>query len=161
VRFEKHGAIQPGLNGGYGRVESFEMADGEDAAVLLCEGKQIGGLGCVRSDWLLDEQINAGSEQRRGSCMMRGGRYADGCRVKLDPTARPGFETGVDGGVDGDTPLLSERGGTRGLRLNDRGQPDGPTALLEIAIDAEMVAAEGSCAYNGDVYQGISHRRRR
>ena len=161
VGFEEHGAIQPRLNGGNGRVESFEMADGENAIVLLGEGEQIGGLGCVGCDGLLDEQIDAGGEQRRGSCMMCGGGNADGCRVKLDLTARPSFETGVDGGVDGDAPLLSERGGARGLRLNDRGQPDGATALLEIAIDAEMVAAEGSCAYNGDAYQGISHRQRR
>src|SRR5580704_1906952 len=99
VGFEEHGAIQPGLNRGNGGVESFEMADGEDAVVLLREGEQIGGLGCVGCDGLLDEHIDASREQRRSSCMMCGGGNADGCRVKLDLTARPGFETGVDGSV--------------------------------------------------------------
>ena len=83
-------------------------------SVLLREGEQIAGLGCVGGDGFLDEQIDAGDEQRRGNCVMRGGGDANGCGVKLDFAARPGFETGVDGGVDGDAPLFSERGGPRG-----------------------------------------------
>ena len=96
---------------GNGRVEAFKMADRENAVVRLREGEQIGGLGCVGGDGFLDEQIDAGDEQRRGDCMMRGGGDANGCRVKLDIATRSGFETGVDGGVDGNAPLFSERGG--------------------------------------------------
>jgi hypothetical protein len=76
----------------------------------------------------------------------------------MDFPAGTGFQAGVDGWVGGDVPLLSKGGGSGRFGLNDGGQPDGLGTLFEIAIDTEMVAAEGSCATDCDPENGIIHR---
>ena len=43
VRFEKHGPVEPVLDGAHGRVEAFEMANGQDAFVFFGESEEIGG----------------------------------------------------------------------------------------------------------------------
>jgi len=151
VRLEEHGAIQPGVNCGNGGVKALEVANGEYAVVLLGESEQISGLEGVRGDGLLDEKIDAGSEKGRGSLVMGRRGNANGCGVEVDFAARTGLEAGFDRGVDGSAPLFGERGGTRRFGLYDGGQPDGLASLLEVAVDAEMVTAEGSRAYDSDI----------
>ncbi len=81
MRLEEHGVIQERLNRGHSGIEALEMADGENAIVLLSESQQFGGLTGVCSDGLLDEEVDAGSEERCGRLMMGRRRDADGCRV--------------------------------------------------------------------------------
>src|SRR5271168_3633514 len=127
--------------------------------MLLCKGKQIVSLPGGCGDGLLNQEIDAGGEQGHSHSMMRRGGHADGCRVYTDFSAGAGVQAGANGRVDGDLPLLNQRGGVGRLRLNDGSQPDELGALFEIAIDTEMVAAEGSCATDGDAENGITHRR--
>jgi hypothetical protein len=67
------------------------------------------------------------------------------------------LEAGIDGRVDGNLPLLTKRGGPRRLRLNDGGQLDRMAALFEIAVNTEMIAAEGSGPTDSDVENVIRH----
>jgi hypothetical protein len=55
-----------------------------------------------------------------------------------------------DGGEAGDAEFLCGFGGGSGAAVDDGGELDGLAGLFELAIDAEMIAPEGSGSDNGD-----------
>ena len=70
-----------GQRGAEGRIESFDVADLEDAVALSGEfGELAGGLRCV-GDGLLDEEMLAALEQKFPNFVVGDGRRANRGRI--------------------------------------------------------------------------------
>ncbi len=78
VGLEEHGAVEGGEGGGDGGVEAFEMADGDDAGVLVGEGEDVVGLGEGGGEGFFDEDVEVGAEELSGDGGVVGGGDADG-----------------------------------------------------------------------------------
>ena len=141
--FEEHGLIERCEGCGDRRIETLEVADGNDATLRLRESQDVVCLGEIRGEGLFDEDVEAGEKKvLRHRGVMDGG-YADGC--------------GVEGQVGGEH--LSERRegwdvvgrgegrATLGDRFNERYQLNElRLSDFELAIDAKVIAPEGASA---------------
>lgn len=151
VRLEKHGATQQGQDGLYGRVEPFEMADGKDAIVFVGQGDQVVGFVESRGDGFFDQHMDVGLKQLGRDLVVAGGGGADagGVDVELAPRDRGQKR------LNGKEGCGRRRGccafGARRIGVNYRGEMDGVTGGLELAIDADVVAAERAGTANGDL----------
>ncbi len=171
VGLEEHGLVEGREGRGDGRVEAFQMADGDDAAVVSRQGDDVVGFGEGGGEGLFDEDVDAGGEQISGDAGVVDGGHADGCGVdgctvdrciRGHPThvaMRPRHEWATrhrrqefgDAGEGGDVILRGERVAARGVGLDEGGEVDEVrVGGLELTVDAQMVAAEGTGADDGD-----------
>ena len=63
----------------------------------------------------------------------------------------------IDAGEDGDAVFGFVVGGAGGIGLNDGCKGNAEASLLELAVDAEMIAAEGTGAYDGNFQDLLAH----
>lgn len=86
---------------------------------------------------------------------MHGG---NGDRCGMDWAA--GMEQVLHCGVNRDLEFCLQRCGQGGFRLNNGGELHREMELLEFPPDAKMIAAEGTCAYDGDAgWRGLRQTR--
>jgi len=133
-----------GAGGGYGGVEAFEVADLEDAVVLFGHGDEDVGLGGGGGEGLFDEEVESGGEEGGGGCGVVDGRDANAGGVEWDARCEEGF----DGLEDGDVVVLGGCGAGFGVGVDDGGEGYRGAGLFEFGVDAEVIAAEGSDAYD-------------
>jgi hypothetical protein len=65
---------------------------------------------------------------------------------------------GFDGGEGGDGEVGLGGGAGAGVGIDDGGEFDGEAGVFELAIDAEVVAAEDACADDGDAEWDVVSR---
>ncbi len=146
VGLEEHGLMERGEGGGDGGVEAFQMADGEDAVVGLSEGDEVVGFGEGGGEGLLDEDIEVCKELFGDGGVVEGGD-ADGSCVE----GEVGGEDVGDGGEGGDVVGGGEGGAPLGEGIDESGELDEMrVSELEFAIDAKVIAPEGTGADDGD-----------
>ena len=151
VRLEEHGAIELGAGGVDGGVETFEVADLDEAIVLPGEGDELIGLCEGGGEGFFDEDVEAGGEQGRGGCGVMDGGDADAGGVD----GEVGGEEGLDVGEGGDVVVGGGGVAGFGVGVDDGGQGDGGARGFKLAVDAEVVAAEGSGAEDGEAGGGL------
>jgi hypothetical protein len=141
---EEHGAGELGLDAEDSGVEALEVADLEDAVVFLGEGDEGVGFSEGGGDGLFDEAVDAGRKELRGDVVVMDGRNGYRGGVEAEAGAEGFFRSGEDGdGVLGGYGLCA-----LGMGFNCGGESD--AARSELAVDAEVVGAEGSGAGDGD-----------
>jgi hypothetical protein len=158
VGLEEHGAIQPTLDGDDSWIEAFEMADLQNAIALTGEFGEARRLFLCGGDRLFDEQIDARLQEGCGHGFVSRGGDADGRGIDGEIAALSGRQAAGNRGENRDREFQLQRRGARGVGLDDRGKADREAPLLEIAIDAEMIAAEGSRAADRNVQRRKDHR---
>ena len=77
VHLKEHGLADVGQHGGDGRVEAFEMADLQDAAIGVGDLDESVSVFERRCDGLLDEHVDTGGEQFATDAGMVHGGHAD------------------------------------------------------------------------------------
>ncbi len=132
---EREGLFE-GENGG---VEALKVADLEDAIVVSGGVEQLAGGVKIGSDGFFDEDIEAGGEQGRTDGSMGLGGHGD------DRCIGGGAE-GVEGVESGNGEFSGGRRGAGGIGVVDAGE----LRAREIFENAYVIAAEGSCAGDGD-----------
>lgn len=157
MRLKEHRSIEQRLDSEDSRVESLKMAGLQDAVVLPGEGDEVVGLLGGGGEGLLDDYVDMLAQQWRGDGEVRGRWDADGGGVDADFVAGARGEGCFNRGVDGNVEFLLESGDASGVGFNDGGERN-TAALFQFAIDAKMVATEGSSSADGYVN---GHRRRR
>jgi hypothetical protein len=77
--------------------------------------------------------------------------------VELARAAR--LQARFGGGKDGEVRLLAQHLGRGGVSVRNRGQSHAETGLLQLAIDAQMIAAKGPGAEDGDAESSFTSHR--
>ena len=139
--------VEGGERGGDGRVEALEVADGDDAGVLLGEVEDVVGLGECGGEGLLDKEVEAGEEELLGDFGVVGGGDADGCGVECEVGGEQFGDVGEGGDVVG--------GGVGGAALGDgvdeRYELDEVrVSEFQFAVDAKVIPPKGSGADDCD-----------
>lgn len=148
VALKKHGSVEMRDRCGDGGVEAFEVAYLQDAVVVVGEGDE-GVCLCERGgDRFFDQGVDACGEKLCSCCGVMDRRDADAGCLNLQVSG----EHFVDGGEGGKAVLGGEASAGGGV-LIDQGHE---FSLWEIAVDAEVVFAEGACAYD-DYFDSLSH----
>jgi len=136
-------------------VEALQVAGLDDEAAFAasarpCNPDQIVGLGEARGEGLFDQHVEACIEQGRGYGMMMDGGHGDGGCVET----KIGGEQFIDRGEDRDCIFSRGVGGTARIRLDGCDQSNAQAGGFQLAVDAEMVTAEGAGTGNGDTESG-------
>ena len=150
--FKEHGTAKLGFDGEDRWVEALEVAGLEDSAVLFGECDQVVGFGQRGGQGLFYEHVEAGFKQRRGYIVVVDGGDGDRGCVELEV----GGEQGGDVGKDGDVVLGGGIGGAGGVGLDGSYQSYGLTGVLQLTVDAEVVAAKGARAAHGNAQDGVA-----
>jgi hypothetical protein len=141
VGLEEHGSVDAGFERGDGGVEAFEVADLNEAVVLVGEVDELICLGESGGDGFFDKQVQACCEQGGGYVEVGGGGNADRGGVE-----RGGSEALLDGGKDRDTGLS----GSAGVRFDDGRESHGEAGGLEFSVDADVISSKGAGAADSD-----------
>ena len=161
VRLEEHGHVDVGVDGEDGGVEALQVADLEDALVTRGQLDERVGFGERGGDRLFDQNIDAGLEQCAGDGGVGAGGDADGGGVELDLAGGARGEAGVDVVEDagcGENRIAAPAG-AGGIAFDDGREADGIAgSCAQFANDAEMIAAEGAGADDGEP-DGLSRVR--
>lgn len=144
VALKEHGLEEMPTSGSDGGVEALEMSGLDDAIVLAAEFEDAVGIGEALGYWLLDEEVDTCGEEWGSRVGVMGGGDADRGRVELC-----GCERRFDGREDGDVEFLCGFGCYGWVNVDQSGELDGLAGLFEFAIDAEVIAAEGSGSDDG------------
>jgi len=127
------------------------MADLHDARILICDSNQVVGFGCAGRDWFLYQNVDAGAKQRGCDRVVKRSGYANRGGVDADFVSAPGREHFVHRKEDRNGPFASEGSGSRAVRFDNCAEFDGLPGVLQLMINAKMIATEGSCSADGDV----------
>lgn len=100
VGFEKHGRVEKRADGGYGGVETLEVAYLQDALGGSGEGDELAGFVEGGGDGFFDEDVDARVKELLGDFVVEVGGDADGCGVDGDGSGVAGGEELGDGGED-------------------------------------------------------------
>ena len=149
---KEHGAAEPGLDGEHGGIEALEMAGLQDAPALFGAGYEVFGFGQARGQRLLDQQVEARGEERGSDGMVMNRGNGDGGCME----GEAGGEELVNRRKDRDCVLRGGFCGAGGVRLDDGCQSHTGASRLQLAVDAEMIAAKGSGPGHGDAEDGIA-----
>ena len=124
----------------------------KDALVTRGQSDKRVGFGQRRCDRLFDQDIDAGPEQRAGNRGMSAGGHAHRCGVELNLAGGVRGEAGVYVvEYAGLGKIRLQRLPARGIAFDDGREPDGAAgSCAQFAQDAEMVAAEGAGADDGE-----------
>lgn len=141
VSLEEHGVMGAGGQGCDGGIEALEVAYLDEALVLVAELNELVSLGQGRGDGLFNQDVDAGSEERGGGGEMAGCGDADGGGMGLNV-----LEAGVKVGEYRDAGLGGDCLGAFGVRLDDGSKDDREACGLQFAVDADVIAAEGTGA---------------
>ena len=155
---EEHGAAQLRLNGQHRGVEALQVAGLQNALALGGSRNQIVGLGKRGGQRLFYEQVKARIEQSRGNRMMMHGRDGDGGCVEMKVCG----QQRVHSREDGDCVVSSSLGGAGRVRFNGGNEGDGQSRRVrarcfQLAVDAQVIFAEGSGPGNGNAQRGLAH----
>ena len=90
-------------------------------------------------------------EQLGGDVVVKRGGDADGGGIEVELMSAQGGDAFGDRRIDRCLPFFAQRGGERGIGIDDGGEFEGDAGLAHFAIDAEMIAPEGSGTDDGDV----------
>jgi hypothetical protein len=134
------------LHGEDGGVEALEVAGLEDAVTTVRAGDEIVGLGEGGGERLFDEQIEAGVEELRGHGVVKDRGHGDRGGVEM----KVGGEQGLGSGEDRNSVLGGVVLGAGGIGIDGGNQGDRLTGLFQLAIDAEVILAEGAAARDGN-----------
>jgi hypothetical protein len=132
--------------GGDGGVEALEVSGLDDAVVLCGEGEDAVGVGERGGEGFFDEEVYAGGDEGLGCGGVVDGGDADGRGMELACCGDGIF----DGWKCGDVEVFGGLSEGCGGGVDDGGELDGLAGVLEFAIDAKVVSAEGSGSDNGD-----------
>jgi hypothetical protein len=143
---EEHGLVKVLAGGGDGGVEALEVAGLDDAVVLRCEFEDAIRVGEAGREGFFDEKVYACGEEGLGCGGVVDGGDADGGGMER----ACGGEGFLDGWECGDVEVLRGLGEGCGVGVDDGGELNGLAGLLEFAVDAEVVSAEGSGSDDGD-----------
>jgi len=146
MRLKEHGAAEAGFRGEHSRVEAFKMAGLQDSFLCLGEAKEFVRLVEASGEWFFNEQVEAGIKQRRCHGVVMYGGHGDGGGVKMQVCA----EQVAYGCKNGDAVLRFNLRRACRIRLQGGDKLNARSGLLQFAVDAEMVAPEGSAARYGD-----------
>jgi hypothetical protein len=152
MRLKEHGHVDVGAHGKDGRVEALQVADLKDALVTRGQSDERVGFGQRGGDRLFDQDIDAGLEQCAGDRGVGAGGHAYGGGMKLDLAGGMRGEAGVYV-VEymGLGKIRLQRLPARGVAFDDGREADGVAgSCTQFAKNAEMVAAEGACADDGE-----------
>jgi hypothetical protein len=152
VRLKEHGHVDVGVHGEDGGVEALQVADLKDALMTRGHSDKRVGFGQRRCDRLFDQDIDAGLEQCAGDCGVSAGGHAYRCGVKLDMAGGVRGEAGVYVvEYPGLGKIRLQRLPARGTAFDYGCKADGVAgSCAQVANHAEMIAAEGACADDGE-----------
>ena len=150
VGFEKHRPIDQGLSRGDRGVESLQQAHLQDPPAGCRLPNQSIGLSQGHRDGLLQQDIESLGQRLGGNGIMGGRGHADGDRVQVEFARAACLQASFGGGKDGEIALLTQQLGGDRVSVRNRGQAHSETGLLQLAIDAQMIAAKGPGAEDGD-----------
>jgi hypothetical protein len=146
VDFKKHGAGEEREGGADGGIEALEMTGLGDALALGGDAEEFIGFGERGGDGLFDEDVNAGFHEGAGDRQVEDGGHGDGRGLDF---AVSGQELGD--GAEGFAVELAGNGvGAGCIGIDDADQTDA-AGLMELTIDAGVIASEGADADDGDV----------
>ena len=146
--FEEHGLVESVDGGGDGGVEALEVTDGDDAVKRAREVEDVIGFGEVGGEGLFDEEVEAGEKELLGDGGVVDGGDADGCGVE----GEIGCEELGERREGGDGVGSGKGGAALGVGFDESGEMDEVwMSQFELAIDAEMIAPEGTGADDGYV----------
>lgn len=100
VSLKKHGLIAHSAGCDDCGIEPLEMADLQNACVLVGECDQLLRLVDSGSNGFFDQKIDTRCEERGRHLEMRRSRHADGCGIHGDLASSPGGEQGIGRLVD-------------------------------------------------------------
>ncbi len=150
---KEHGAIRDGSEGSNSGVEALKVPDLKNALPVVCDTDERVGLRQGRGDGLFNENMDAGEKELGSDVGMREGGNAD--RGGVD---RQGGKTVSDASEDGKGHLGGEGACALLGGLNEGDQRDRVAGVFEFAVDANVVAPEGSgTADNGTEWGGSGH----
>jgi hypothetical protein len=123
-------------------IEALDVADLEDAAVLVRKLDQLGGLRGVVGHRLLDQNVLASKDQLFGEIEVSGGR-------RNDAEGIGGFGGFGNGREDAGARFLSDAAGSVGSDIVHSGKLNF-AVVGEFSVDARVFLAERSGAEDGD-----------
>jgi hypothetical protein len=140
VGLEEHGATQARLDGDDGGVEALKVADLHDAIIFFCKSDDFIGLckGCGQG--LFDEQVEAAREQFAGHGVVMDGGHGNVGGLEVET----GGEQRIRRREDGDGVLFGDLGGACWVGLKRGGKDNAGVGRFQLAVNAEMVATEGT-----------------
>jgi hypothetical protein len=121
-------------------VEPFQMTSLNDAAMFAAQLENPVGIGEIRSQRLLDQQIDPRRQQRLGSRGVMHRRHTH--RRSIDPADRS--QTGFNRLEARDLELLSGGGQRSRITIHNADKLNILARLLQFAIDPQMVAPKGA-----------------
>jgi hypothetical protein len=117
------------------------MAYRKYAVAVSREGDEVVGFGEGGGEGLFDEEVEVGEQELLGDGGVMEGGDADGCGVEVELRG----EEVVDGREGGDVAGGGYGGAARRVGFDEGGEVDElGVSLFELAVDAEMIAAEGA-----------------
>ena len=148
---EEHGLVESLDGCGDGGVEALEVTDGDDATAGTGDVENVIGFSESGGEGLLDEDVEVGEKELLGDGGVVDGGDADGCGVE----GEVGGEEIGDGREGGDVAGGGEGGASIGVGFDEGGEMNEVgVSELELAVDAEMIAPEGTGADDGYVERG-------
>jgi hypothetical protein len=140
------------LDGQHRGVEAFQMARLQYELAPVRTIDQVIGLLKARGQRLLDQQIEARIEQGSGYGVMMDSGNGDGGCVEMEV----GGQQLIDCREDRDCVFGSGIRGAFGVWFDGCDERNAQTGSLQLAVDAEMVAAKGSCSGHGNAQNGLA-----
>ncbi len=144
------GPLTNGCSGGDRGVEALQQAHLQDPPAGCRLSDQGIGLGQGDRDGLFQQDIESLGQGLGGHGIMRGRGHADGDRVQMQLARAACLQACFGRGKDGEVSLLAQHLGCGRIGIRNRGQPHSDAGLLQLAIDAQMIAAKGPGAEDGD-----------
>ena len=144
MRLKEHRTTQAGFCGEDGGVEALQMARLQNLFLLFGESDQVVGFGQCCRKRLFDEQVDMSIEQCRGDAVVVHCGHGNGGRIDLNI----GLKQIIERRKDGDAILRVRFRGACGVGLKRGDKLDACSGQFELAVDAKVIAAEGSTAGN-------------
>ena len=158
VDLEEHRAGDDGQGGDDGGIEALEVADLDDAAGGAGGGDDVVGFRQGGGERLFDEQVHAALQQRLGDFGVMNGGDGDGGGVEVG-----GIQQLGDGAEGAGAVLGGEGLGAGGVGVDHGGEFDRAAVLLQLVINARVIAPECAGADDGDgkalLWRGGGHER--
>ena len=146
VRLEKHRLMQMLPRRSHRRIESLQMPRLHNPPMLAAQLQNAIRIGKVRSQRLLDQQIDARDQQRLRSRSMMYRRHTD--RSRIEPPNRR--QTSLNRRKARSPEPLRSLSSNSGVAIDHTNQLDSLTRLFKLTINTKMVPPEGSRSNNGN-----------